>query len=74
MDGLVAKFQLYALCGQQGRILADQRILRLGQDAVEFLLAQGLQIDPEGKAALQLRREVGGLAQMIIFFKVFKYL
>ena len=47
-----------ALGREQRRVLLDQRVLRLGQDADEILAAERLELDPDREAALQLRNQI----------------
>src|SRR5665213_3667624 len=63
-DGLLGELELHALGLEQGRGLLDQRRLRLGQDAYKVVHRQRLQLDADGKTALQLRDQVAGLRYM----------
>ncbi len=56
--------QLHALGGQQRGVLADERVLRLAQDAHQILAAQRLQLHADGEAALQLGDEIAGLGDV----------
>ena len=58
--GLV-EFQFHAFGGQQRGVLAAQRGIGFGQDAHEILDHQGLELDADRQAALQLRNQIGGL-------------
>ncbi len=58
------KTQRHLLRPQQLHVLPDQGVLGLGQDADEILARQGLQLDPDGKAPLQLGDQVGGLGDV----------
>ena len=60
VDAVVSEFQLYAVCRQQGRILLDEGLVRLGQDLTEIVDRQGLKLYADRKAALQFRDEVAG--------------
>src|SRR5262245_16615139 len=54
-NALIAELELDPLCFEQCRVLFYQTRLRFRQDAPEILLAQSLELDPNGQPALQLR-------------------
>ena len=54
-DRIVGKLEMHAFGFQQRYVLLDQRVLRLGQDAHEIVLAQGLELDADREAPLELR-------------------
>ena len=60
-DGIGLEGKRDAFRREQGLVLLDQGVLRLGQDALEILLAQRLELDANREAALELRDEVGRL-------------
>src|SRR3989454_6855462 len=49
------------LRSEELRVLRDQRVLRFRQDADEILARQGVELDADRKASLELRDEVRGL-------------
>src|SRR3546814_4400220 len=56
VDGIVGEHQRHILGLQQGDILLQQAGLRLGQDALEIVAGQALQLDADRQAALQFGR------------------
>ena len=58
LDRVGAKVELNVLGLEQRRVLLEQRILRLGEDAHEVLFAEGAQLHADRKAALKLRYQV----------------
>ncbi len=53
-----AKRKLDVLGGQQRGVLADQRVLGLGEDPLELVGVEGLKLDPDRKAPLHLGDEI----------------
>src|SRR5713226_749019 len=49
---------------QQLDVLPDQRVLRVRQNADEILARQGVELHADGKPALQLRDQIGGLGDV----------
>ena len=60
-DGVGTELEHDALRREQRLILLDERVLRLGEDALEVLLAQALELDADRETPLELGDEVGGL-------------
>src|SRR5262245_53697284 len=63
-DRLVAEDDLHAFGREEGRVLADEGVLGLGQDADEVRLGEGLELHPDGEAALELGDEIRGLGDV----------
>src|SRR5207245_951479 len=61
VDRIRREGQRHALRAKQLDVLANQRVPRFRQDADEILARQGVKLDTDGEAALQLRDEVRGL-------------
>ena len=59
VHGVVAEVQRHPLRPQQRRVLLDQRVLRLGQDAAEIVAGQRPQLHPDRQSALQLGQQIG---------------
>ena len=57
----VLEVQVHMIDGEQRLVLAGERVVRLGEDRLEVLAGERLQIDAHREAALQLRDEVGDL-------------
>src|SRR5713101_2188608 len=63
-DRIVAEDDRHALGREECRVLADEGVLGLGQDADEVGLGEGLELDADGEAALELRNEIRGLGDV----------
>ena len=50
---------LFRSGGDQGAVLLQKAVLRLRQDLLEVLPGQGLELDTDGKAPLELGDQVG---------------
>ena len=59
-DRVVGEVELDAFGPHQRHILLDEARLGVGEDALEILLGQGIELDADRQAALQLGQEVGG--------------
>ena len=55
------KHEPHALGLEQRGVLAGEGVLRLGQDAHEVVLGEGVELDADREAALELRDQVGRL-------------
>ena len=55
---------MHALGLHQRDVLRDQRVLRLGEDADEVSLRQGVELDADREAALELGDQVGRLGDV----------
>src|SRR5437867_2536271 len=64
VDRIRREGQRHALRAKQLDVLANQRVPRFRQDADEILARQGVKLDTDGEAALQLRDEVRGLGHV----------
>ena len=64
VDGAFVKADVHALGRQQGHVLAHQRVLGFGEDALEVVAAERAQFDADREAALQLRDQVGRLGHV----------
>ena len=62
--GVVRKGDPHVLGAQKRGVLARERVLRLGQDPPEILLAEGIELDADGQAALKLGDQVGGFGDV----------
>ena len=51
-DGIICKAQRDALHAEQRAVLLDERVARLGEDALEVLLDERLQLDANRKTPL----------------------
>ena len=56
VDGLFRELERHAFGSHERRVLFDEAVLRLPEDAPEIFLGERLQLDPDGQPALQLRR------------------
>ncbi len=54
------ELEIHAFGGEQCRVLAAQRRVRLGQNAHEILDRQGIELHADGQAALQFGNQIGG--------------
>ena len=61
LDRVVAELDVHALGGEQRRVLPDERVPRLLEDADEVVAAERLELDADREAALQLGDEVRDL-------------
>src|SRR5690554_3947579 len=61
---IVCERQFHAFGAHQGFILLHQRGVRLGQDALEVVRGQRLQLYPDRQTALQFRNQVRRLGQV----------
>ena len=59
-DPALRELDPHLLGPHQGRVLRGERCIGLGQDPDEVLGPQGVELDPDGEAPLQLGDEVGG--------------
>ena len=50
--GVFGEFEFDALGFEQGLVLLDERVLRLGQDALEVFERERVQLDAYGEASL----------------------
>ena len=57
-DGIICKTQRNALHAEQRAVLLDERVARLGEDALKVLLDERLQLDANRETPLQLGNEV----------------
>src|ERR1700693_4088300 len=64
LDGVLRERERHALGLQQLHVLADEGVLRFAQNADKILPRQGLELDPDGEAALQLRDQVRRLGHV----------
>ena len=64
VNGVLCELDIDPLSRQQRFILARQRILWLGEDALEVFDGQRLQLDTNREAALQFRYQIGRLRGM----------
>jgi len=64
VDGLVAHLDLESLGFEQRRVLADERVLRFGEDAHHVLARERFELDADGKSPLQLGDEIARLGDM----------
>src|SRR5262245_35105233 len=61
LDGGWRERQRDLFGAEQRRILLDERIARLGQDAHEVVARQWLELDANREASLQFRNQIGRL-------------
>src|SRR3984957_13254004 len=61
---VIGKFEVEAFGLHQRDILLDEARLGVGQNALEILLGQRFELDPDRQAALKFRQEVGGLGDV----------
>src|SRR6267143_3032972 len=64
VDSIVGDVELDAFGFEQRDILLDERILGLGENAHEVLFLQGLQLNADGQATLQLGNQVRRFADV----------
>src|SRR5262249_19194875 len=64
VDRLLEEVERQALGLHQRLVLLDEARLRLGQDALEVIARERLQLDADGEATLQLGKKVGGLREV----------
>jgi len=64
LDAVFREFQLDSHGPEQFTVLADQRALGLRQDPDQLFLAQGLQLDSDRQAPLQLGNQVRRLGDV----------
>src|SRR6266478_3081450 len=64
LDGVLTERERHALRLQQLHVLADEGILGFAQDADKILSRQGLELDPDREATLQLGNQVRGLGHV----------
>ena len=63
-DGIICKAQRDALHAEQRTVLLDERVARLGEDALKVLLDKRLQLDANRKTPLQLGDKVRRFCRM----------
>src|SRR5690606_28482837 len=64
VDRFLGEDQLHLFRRHEGAILADEGVLRFGQDALEVVAGQRCKLYPDRQAPLQFRQQVRGLGQM----------
>ena len=61
MNGAVGEYEVNSIRGEERLILFEERIPGLGQDAVEIVFPEAIQLHPYGEPALEFRNEVRGV-------------
>src|SRR5690349_15403818 len=64
VDGVLGEAELDALGGEERHVLAGERVLGLGEDPDEVLLLEGLELDADREAALELGDQVRDLGDV----------
>src|SRR5688500_227504 len=63
-DGVVGEGQAYAFRREEGHVLRGEGVLRLAQNSLEVGFGEGLELDADGKAALQFGDQIRRLGDV----------